>query len=121
MIQIRVTIPDRLAKQLEECELEESEVIAQALDRFFLKTPSIDNIQWQKSIEMKLIDLQNQLDAHRNGGNKHDTVLDSSATKRGIGIMDPLDISTSEDVRVTIPKPRVPKVESTLGDFEIPL
>lgn len=122
MIQIRVTIPDRLAKLLDECELEESEIIIQALDKFFInKERCIDTIQWKSFIESKLIDLQNQIDAHRNSSGNHDTVLDSNVTKRGNGLQDPLAISTPDDIRATTPSIKVKKIESTLSDFEIPL
>jgi len=121
MIQLRVTIPDRLASKLEESDLEESEIITQALDKYFLNRTSLDTIQWQSHIESKIIDLQNQVDVHRNNGGKHDTVLDSNATKRGSGQQDPLAVSAPDDIRRTIPTVKVKKIESTLTDFEIPL
>lgn len=123
MIQLRITLPDRLAKQLEENQLEESELIAQALDKFFMNGPCHDSIQWKTLVENKLIDLQNQIDAHRSSGGKHDTVLDSNATRRANGTQDPLELTTSSDVRITTPSMRQPvkKIESSLNDLEIPL
>lgn len=124
MMQMKITIPDRLVEKIENHELEESELITKALDKFFNGKPFFENNQWQRYMEEKIIDLQDQIDTHLNTGN-HDGVLNSNVTKRNMEQQNSLDISNADDIRLTTPNNKTKKIpeviESSLEDFDIPL
>jgi len=65
MKSITIQIPDRLADKIKSANLEESEIIIQALDKFFLTPTWSDNLLWKEVIEKKLIELQAQFDDFR--------------------------------------------------------
>lgn len=107
MISIRVTIPERLLRKIEDSKLDESEVIIEALNSYFdrSKGSSID-IHWRKFIEAKLEDLQNQIDQHRMQSSDDNMVeLDSDLRKRHLGERAALDVASADTIRVSNPPP----------------
>lgn len=130
MISLEIKIPKRLYNKISNSELDDSELIIKALDKYFQDGPNaIDLLEWQTFVENKLSDLQIQLDKHVSSKGNHDTVLDTNVTKRNNGDKNSLDLSDSKDVRVTYCKlnkndqivPNSSPIISTIDDFYLPL
>jgi hypothetical protein len=116
MINIRVSIPERFLDLINDHELDESDLIAAALDKFF-NTDSGLNLNlalWQKYIEAKIIDVQVQLDEHRKISTDDTMVeLDTDLRQRVRGEKSPLELVSSESIRLTSPLAQSQTVTNT--------
>lgn len=116
MINIRVSIPERFLDKINDHELDESDLIAAALDKFFNTDSSLNLnlVLWQKYIETKIADLQLQIDDHRKVSTDDSMVeLDTDLRQRVRGEKSPLELVSSESIRLTSPLAQSQKVVST--------
>jgi len=99
---IQIYLSNRLLVKIKDCELEPSEVISIALDRYFNNIQSYSQLlNWQNYIEQKLRDLQNQLDEHRKRDtNDLNVEFDNDLRERSTGEKSCLDLPSYSSVKV---------------------
>jgi hypothetical protein len=120
-MKIEVEIKDSIIERLNSSDV--SKIVNQLLDGYLSYGPlnSTDMLLWRKHIELKLAQIQTDLDQHRTVCKCESTsiILDSNVTNRLTGKMTPLDANSFQQLQQSEIKPKKNKKEIT--DIQVPL